>query len=192
MFRRLKERYAEKAASPGALTTLAVVSFMESSFFPIPPDIMVIPMVLMKPKEWKKIGLVCTIASVLGGLLGYLIGYAFYDAVAVRVIDFYEIHAHFDTVSRFYRQYDFFAVFAAGLTPIPYKVFTIAAGLFKMNLLTFTLASAVGRGLRFMLEAWLVARFGDRAVDFLDRHFAAVTIAVVIFFLAVWIIWRLI
>ncbi len=192
MLRRLKDKYAEKAASPGAITTLAALAFMESSFFPIPPDVMVIPMVLMKPKEWKRIGLVCTAASVVGGLLGYLIGYAFFDAVAVRVIDFYQIQEHFDMVSHFYRQYDFFAVFAAGLTPIPYKVFTIAAGLFKMNLLTFTLASAVGRGLRFMLEAWLVSRFGDRAVDFLDRHFAAVTIAVVVFFIAVWIIWRLI
>lgn len=187
----LKERLAAKAGSPGALITLAVVSFMESSFFPIPPDVMVIPMALLKPKQWKRIALVCTGASVAGGLLGYLIGYQFFDMIAARLIDFYDAQKQFDLVSDFYNRYDFFAVFAAGLTPIPYKVFTIAAGLFKMNLVTFTFASVVGRGLRFFLEAWLVFKFGEKAVAFMEKHWAWTTIAISVLILAAILVWRL-
>ena len=190
MVRKLKERLAAKAASPGAMITLAAVSFVESSFFPIPPDIMVIPMALLKPKEWKRIAMVCTAASVAGGLLGYLIGYHFFDMVAARVIAFYDAQHHFDLVSEFYNRYDFFAVFAAGLTPIPYKVFTIAAGLFKMNILSFTLASLVGRGLRFFLEAWLVSRYGERAVAFMEKHWAWTTVALTLLVLVVILTWR--
>ena len=186
----LKERLAAKADSPGALIILAVVSFMESSFFPIPPDVMVIPMALLKPKQWKRIALVCTGASVAGGLLGYLIGYQFFDMIAAKLIDFYDAQKQFDLVSDFYNRYDFFAVFAAGLTPIPYKVFTIAAGLFKMNLITFTFASVVGRGLRFFLEAWLVFKFGEKAVAFMEKHWAWTTIAISILLLAGILIWR--
>jgi len=186
----LKERLAAKADSPGALIILAVVSFMESSFFPIPPDVMVIPMALLKPKQWKRIALVCTGASVAGGLLGYLIGYQFFDMIAAKLIEFYDAQKQFDLVSDFYNRYDFFAVFAAGLTPIPYKVFTIAAGLFKMNLVTFTFASVVGRGLRFFLEAWLVFKFGEKAVAFMEKHWAWTTIAISILLLAGILIWR--
>ncbi len=186
----LKERLAAKADSPGALIILAVVSFMESSFFPIPPDVMVIPMALLKPKQWKRIALVCTGASVAGGLLGYLIGYQFFDMIAAKLIEFYDAQKQFDLVSDFYNRYDFFAVFAAGLTPIPYKVFTIAAGLFKMNLITFTFASVVGRGLRFFLEAWLVFKFGEKAVAFMEKHWAWTTIAISILLLAGILIWR--
>lgn len=191
MFDELKAKLERKAASKGALATLAAVAFVESSFFPIPPDALLIPMVLFRKENWVRDALVCTLASVAGGMLGYLIGYQFFDRLAVKLIDFYHARHQFELVSEFYRSYDFFAVFAAGFTPIPYKVFTIAAGLFKMNLATFTLASAIGRGGRFFLEAWLIYRYGERAARFIERHFALATMVLVLLVLAVLLVWRL-
>ena len=188
--RRLYDWVLHFAETPFGTWALFLLAFAESSFFPIPPDVMVIPMALLKPKQWKRIALVCTGASVAGGLLGYLIGYQFFDMIAAKLIEFYDAQKQFDLVSDFYNRYDFFAVFAAGLTPIPYKVFTIAAGLFKMNLITFTFASVVGRGLRFFLEAWLVFKFGEKAVAFMEKHWAWTTIAISILLLAGILIWR--
>ena len=191
MFQNLRGKLQRRVESKWALVTLAAVAFVESSFFPIPPDAMLIPMALLKKEKWVKYSLVATAASVIGGLLGYLIGFQFYDHIAVKLIDFYHMHDQFKLVEHFYRQYGFFAVFAAGLTPIPYKVFTIAAGLFKMNIISFTMASIVGRGARFVLEGFLVFKFGEAAVEFINRHFALATTAIVVLTVLAFILWRI-
>ncbi|RLE24281.1 MAG: DedA family protein, partial [Acidobacteria bacterium] len=180
MFENLKKKMEKTANSKWAVASLAVVSFIESSFFPLPPDAILIPMVILKKKKWVYYSLVCTAGSVVGGMVGYLIGFQFYDHVAVKLIDFYHAQHQFQLVESFYQQYGFFAVFTAGFTPIPYKVFTIAAGVFKMNLASFVIASLIGRGGRFLLEGYLIFKFGEQAVEFLEKHAVLATVITVI------------
>ena len=141
---------------------LGVMSFAESSFFPIPPDVMLAPMALARPKSWFRLALLTTLTSVLGGLLGYLIGWAAMDAVMpwVERMGYAPKLAH---AQLWFEQWGFWAVLLAGFSPIPYKAFTITAGGLGMALLPFTLASFIGRGGRFFLVAFLMARFGPAA-----------------------------
>jgi membrane protein YqaA with SNARE-associated domain len=163
LFRNLYDRAIGWSRHPHADRYLGIVSFTESSFFPIPPDVLLAPMTLAQPSRWLYLAALTTIASVLGGLLGYLIGQVAIEAVMpwLERIDYIE---HFRTAERWFEDYGFWAIFAAGFTPIPYKVFTVAAGAASMGLLPFVLGSIVGRGARFFLVAALV-RFGGAPIE---------------------------
>jgi len=154
---------------PHAERYLAGVSFAESSFFPIPPDVLLAPMALARPERWWRLAAITTVTSVLGGLLGYLIGYVAIEAVT-PVLHRVGYWQHFETAHDWFERYGFWAIFVAGFTPIPYKVFTIAAGAAHMGLLPFTLGSLVGRGARFLLVAGLV-RWGGAPIEHQIRRY---------------------
>jgi len=148
---------------------LAVVSFTESSFFPVPPDVLLAPMTLARPERWWRLAALTTVASVLGGLLGYLIGYAALETVT-PLLHRVGYWGHFETAHDWFARYGFWAIFAAGFTPIPYKVFTIAAGAAHMALLPFTVGAFVGRGARYLLVAGLV-RWGGAPIEHQIRRY---------------------
>jgi membrane protein YqaA with SNARE-associated domain len=190
MFKNLRTKLERSANSKWAVTTLIVVSFIESSFFPLPPDVILIPMIILKKKKWVYYSMLCTAGSVVGGLVGYLIGFQFYNHLGVKLIDFYHAQHQFALVESFYREYGFFAVFTAGFTPIPYKVFTIVAGVFKMNVASFTIASIFGRGGRFLLEGFLIFKFGEKAVDLLEKHAVLATILTIVLVILAVVLWK--
>ena len=152
---------ADKSYGATALFFLAVA---ESSFFPVPPDVLLIALTAGRPRRWLRFAVICTAGSVLGGVLGYLIGRGAYDLLARPIIEFYQF------------QGAFWAIFTAAFTPIPYKAFTISAGLFKIEFWTLVLASIVGRGMRFFLVAGLLRIFGEPMKRFIDRYFDLLTI----------------
>lgn len=158
------------AAKQNALTWLFIISFIESSFFPIPPDIMIIPMVLATPKEAYKIAGVATIASVLGGYFGYFIGIYGFELIARPLLEFYGYMAQFAKFENYYHEYGAWIVFGAGITPFPYKIITIASGVVQLDLVVFTIASVIARGMRFYLIAWLLKRFGDPMKVFIEKN----------------------
>ena len=182
MIKKWKEKIKKAADSEYALVFLCLTSFAESSFFIIPPDTLLIPMSLLDPKKWKRFAFLTTVFSVLGGVFGYFIGMFLFNEVAKPIIEFYHLWDKFSYVEHLYNVYGFSVVFVAGLTPLPYKVFTIAAGVFKMNLLGFTIASIFGRGIRFYIEAFLVAKFGEEALDFIEKHFVLVSVLIAVVF----------
>lgn len=158
------------SANRHALICLFAVAFVESSFFPIPPDVMLIPMILATPeKAWKLAG-IATIGSVIGAYLGYAIGRLGFDLIAVPVLDFYGAMAKFNEFKDLYTQYGEWIVFGAGITPFPYKIITIASGAVHLNLVAFTVASVIARGLRFYLIAWLLYKFGEPMRDFIEKN----------------------
>lgn len=163
------------AASRKAPHALAVVSFVESSFFPIPPDIMLIPMVIAdRAKAWF-FASITTVASVLGGVAGYLIGFLLYDTVGKSLLEFYGYLDKFETFSGQYNEYGAWIVLFAGLTPFPYKVITIASGVAGLNFGVFLVASIVARALRFFVVAGLLYWFGAPIRAFIEKRFGLVT-----------------
>ncbi len=174
----MKSRLLELARGKYAYPALAFISFIESSVFPIPPDVMVIPMVLAdRSKAWLIAG-ICTIASVAGGLLGYAIGALAWDTIGQPLLDLYGKQDSFEAFRAWFEDYGFLAVFGAGLTPFPYKVITIASGFSHINLAVFMTASVVARGGRFFLEAALLRLLGDRAQELIERHFALLVMGI--------------
>ena len=174
MFKNLYKKCLDLAGHKSSKYYLAIVSFVESSFFPIPPDIMIIPMVISKKTDFKKIFLISTIFSVLGGVLGYVIG-AFFFEFGNYIMNFYGYEDKlFNIKENLVRNDGFYAwlgiLFLAGFTPLPYKVFTIASGLIGFNFLIFVLISLISRGLRFFLVAYLSYKFGDLFTKFMDKH----------------------
>ena len=172
------------ADRPGGPWALAVISFAESSFFPIPPDILLIPLCLSAPKRAFRYASLCTAASVSGGMFGYAIGLLFFETVGQQIVNFYNLNGFFETVRGFYAEYTAGAVIIAGFTPIPYKVFTILAGVVQVNFPLFVVASIIGRGGRFFLVAALLRLFGDPMKDFIDRYFNWLTVALAGIFVA--------
>lgn len=162
---------------PGAMWAIAVVAFVESSFFPIPPDIMLIPMVLAAPTRAWRIAAVCTVASVLGGIAGYGIGYFLYESVGQPLLGFYGYAEKFEQFADYYNEYGAWIVFGAGVTPFPYKVITIASGLTRLDPATFAVASALARGMRFFVVAALLWKFGAPIRSFIERYFGLLTVA---------------
>ena len=163
-----------KSQHPKAIWFLSFISFMESSFFPIPPDVMVIPMVISKKNDFIKIFLITTIFSVLGGILGYFIGVFFFD-VGMQIMSFYSYEDKLTNLkNNLINSEGFYAwlgiLFLAGFTPLPYKVFTIASGLIGFNIIIFILISLVSRGLRFFIVSYLSYKFGDLFTQFIDKH----------------------
>lgn len=170
MLRGLYDWTLKLSAHPRALWVLAAVSFIESSVFPIPPDVMLIPMVLAaRAKAWR-IAMVCTVASVLGGGLGYAIGWGAFEAVGRPMLEFYGYAPKFEQFRDYYNQWGAWAVFIAGVTPFPYKVITILSGLTGLDFLVFMLSSLLARGLRFYVVAGLLWYFGDPIRRFIEKY----------------------
>jgi len=174
MFNNLYKKCLNLAAHKSSKYYLALVSFIESSFFPIPPDVMIIPMVISKKNDFIKIFLISTIFSVLGGILGYFIGAFFFD-IGIQIMSFYgyenkltELKENLINSEGFYAWLGI--LFLAGFTPLPYKVFTIASGLINFNILIFILISLISRGLRFFIVSYFSYKFGDLFTQFVDKH----------------------
>jgi membrane protein YqaA with SNARE-associated domain len=180
MLRKAYLRTLALAASPRAPLWLAVVAFAESSFFPIPPDVLLVPMAVARPDRAWRFALICTVASVCGGALGYLIGYALFDVLARPVLEFYGYGAKFAAFQAMYAEWGLWVILIKGLTPIPYKIVTIASGAAKFNFWLFMAASAVTRGARFFLVATLLHFWGDAVKDFIERRLTLVTTGVAV------------
>ena len=190
MFQTLYKKCLELAAHKSSNFYLGLVSFIESSFFPIPPDAMIIPMVIAKKKEYLKIFLIASIFSVLGGIFGYLIGYLFFD-LAMYVIEFYGYQDKVENLKLSMSEGSGFLawlsiLFLAGFTPLPYKAFTISSGLIAFNLPIFIIVSLISRSLRFFIVAYLSYRFGELFTEYMEKHgskwFTIIGIIIVIIF----------
>ncbi|WP_395708991.1 YqaA family protein [Reyranella sp.] len=175
MLRGLYDWVMRLAAHKQALPALAVISFLESSVFPIPPDVMLIPMVLADRTRAFRIALVCTIASVLGGLLGYAIGYYLFETLGEWVVRTYGLQAGLAAFRTGFEQYGIWIILIKGLTPIPYKLVTIASGAAHFDLFTFVWASIMTRGLRFFLVAALLWKFGEPIRSFIEERLTLLT-----------------
>jgi membrane protein YqaA with SNARE-associated domain len=183
MLRRLYDWTLELSAHRHAIWLLAIVAFVESSVFPIPPDIMLIPMVLAaRDKAWM-IAAVCTAASVAGGMLGYVIGAFFFDAVGQPVLEFYHYASRFDEFRAAYNTWGAWAVFTAGITPFPYKIITILSGVTGLDPVVFTVSSVLARGLRFFLVAALLWKFGAPIRQFIEARLGLLFILLVVLLL---------
>ena len=158
------------AAKKNALLWLFAISFIESSFFPIPPDIMIIPMVLATPKQAYKIAGTALVASILGGYFGYAIGVFGFEMIAKPLLEFYGYMDNFHKFEDYYHLYGAWIVFGAGITPFPYKIITIASGVVHLDLVVFTIASVLARGIRFYLIAWLLKRYGTPMKTFIEKN----------------------
>jgi membrane protein YqaA with SNARE-associated domain len=175
MLRRLYDWVIRLAGSPRALPAMGVVAFAESSFFPIPPDVMLIPMVLANRTKAFKIALVCTICSVLGGLLGYAIGYYFFETVGGWLVTTYGMQSGLEKFRAQYTEWGIWVILIKGLTPIPYKLVTIASGAAHFDLFTFVWASIVTRGARFFIVAALLWKYGEPIRAFIEKRLTLVT-----------------
>ena len=196
MFQTLYKKCLNLAAHKRSNFYLGLISFIESSFFPIPPDAMIIPMVIAKKKEFIKIFLIASIFSVLGGILGYLIGYLFSD-FAMHVIEFYNYEDKVKNLKLNMLEGNGFIawlsiLFLAGFTPLPYKAFTIASGLIAFNLTVFIIVSLISRSLRFFIVAFLSYKFGELFTEYMNKHgskwFTAIGIFIVIIFIFVYLV----
>tara|TARA_E500000178_G_C16869109_1_gene683447 strand:+ start:34 stop:639 length:606 start_codon:yes stop_codon:yes gene_type:complete len=199
MFQTLYKKCLELAAHKSSNFYLGLVSFIESSFFPIPPDTMIVPMVIAKKKEYLKIFLIASIFSVLGGIFGYLIGYLFFD-LAMYVIEFYGYQNKVEKLKLSMSQGSGFLawlsiLFLAGFTPLPYKAFTISSGLIAFNLPVFIIVSLISRSLRFFIVAYLSYRFGELFTEFMEKHgskwFTIIGIIIVIIFIIIYLFFKL-
>ena len=173
MFKKFYDKSIELASNKRSNLYLGIVSFIESSFFPIPPDVMVVPMVLAKKSSYLKIFFIATIFSVLGGIFGYLIGYLFID-LAMYVIEFYNYENKVLKLKMDLSQESGMIIwlgtlFLAGFTPLPYKVFTITSGLIGFDIIAFIIISLISRGLRFFLVSFLTFKFGEKFVSFIEQ-----------------------
>ena len=198
MFNNLYKKCLDLAAHKSSKFYLAIVSFVESSFFPIPPDVMVIPMVISKKNDFIKIFLITTIFSVLGGMLGYLIGAFFFD-FGSQIMSFYGYENKLSNIKENLVNSDgFYAwlgiLFLAGFTPLPYKVFTIASGLISFNFFIFIVISLISRGLRFFIVSYLSYKFGNLFTEFMKKHgskwFTIIGLLIVIIGLFVYLIMK--
>ena len=198
MFNNLYKKCLDLAAHKSSKYYLAIVSFVESSFFPIPPDVMIIPMVISKKNDFIKIFLITTFFSVLGGMLGYLIGAFFFD-FGSQIMNFYGYENKLSNIKENLVNSDgFYAwlgiLFLAGFTPLPYKVFTIASGLISFNFFIFIVISLVSRGLRFFIVSYLSYKFGNLFTEFMEKHgskwFTIIGLIIVIIGLFVYLIMK--
>lgn len=160
----------DKAGHRHAVWWLAAISFIESSFFPIPPDLLLIPMVLAAPTRWFRLAVICTLSSVIGGYLGYAIGFFLMEPVGIPILRFFGIEGKLPEFRAFVDKWGMIGIILKGLTPIPYKLVTIAAGAFDFDLVKFTIASIVARSMRFLLVAVLLWKFGPPIRDFVEKR----------------------
>jgi len=174
--RQIYDRCLLWVQSPYGVWALFFLAVAESSFFPIPPDVFLMVLCIAVPRKSFRYAAVCAAGSVLGGMLGYGLGLGFMDTIGVKILELYGLQDKYEVVQNLYRQYDALAVGAAGFTPLPYKLFTITAGAFKINFVTFTLVSLVSRSARFFLVAAFIYKFGAPVRHFIERYFNLLTI----------------
>ena len=191
MFKRLYDSVIRLSRHHHAPRYLAIVSFAESSFFPIPPDVLLAPMVLANRRKAWWFALVTTVASVAGGVGGYLIGWLLYNAVGVTVVEFYNAEEELLQIKEWFSEYGAWAILIAGFTPLPYKLFTISARLLNMMLLPFIVASLVGRGARFYLVAGLIYWGGESLEKFIQTYVEWIGWAVVALLIGAYVLFTL-
>ncbi len=180
IIRRLYDWALSWADSPYGSWALGLLAFAESSFFPVPPDVLLIALAVSKPKKSFRFALICSIGSIAGGILGYFLGLKFFQLLGEPILKFYGVMHYYYRIQELYQQYSAWAVGIAGFTPIPYKVFTIAAGAFKISFLVFLIASTVSRSARFFLVSALIWKFGEKIKKTIDKYFNLVTIIFVL------------
>jgi len=188
MLRRLYDWVLHWANTPYGSWALFILAFCESSFFPIPPDVLLIALAVSIPKKSFKYALICSAGSLLGGCFGYLIGWQFMTGIGERIISFYGFEQKFEYIRELYIRYDAWAIGIAGFTPIPYKVFTISAGAFNINFSVFIIASMVSRSARFFLVGGLIYLFGPQIQSFIDKYFNILVVVFTILLIAGFII----
>lgn len=188
--RRMKAWVEGYAEHPHAQWALFIIAFTESSFFPIPPDVLLIAMAVMVPKKAFRYALICTAGSVLGGVFGYFIGWAFFETIGQPILQFYGAMGHYENVRVLYSEHAFLAILSAAFTPIPYKVFTIAAGTFEIPILTLITASIIGRAGRFFFVASLFYFFGAPIKKFIDKYFEILTVVFLVLLVGGFIVIR--
>ena len=174
--KRLYNWTLDKANHKNAKWYLSLISFAESSFFPIPPDLLLIPMALASKTKAIFYAFICTFSSVLGGILGYAIGYYFYNTLGIYIVEFYHLENSFSVFEDYYKEFGILIVLGAGITPFPYKFITIASGVFGLNIFLFIIISIVGRGFRFYLIAILLYFFGEKIKLIIDKYFNILTV----------------
>ncbi|MEI6986361.1 MAG: YqaA family protein [Rhodospirillaceae bacterium] len=175
MIRRLYDWTMRQAERKNAVWVLAAVSFIESSVFPIPPDVLLIPIILANRRQAFMIAGICTVASVVGGGLGYAIGYFLFETLGRQILDFYHAMRHYDAFKAGFDQWGIWIIIIKGMTPIPFKLVTIASGAFKFDLLLFTVAAVISRSMRFFLVAALLWKFGDPVRVFIEKRLTLLT-----------------
>ncbi|MDD4555769.1 MAG: DedA family protein [Alphaproteobacteria bacterium] len=167
------------SARKDAIVYLAIFSFIESSFFPIPPYVMIVPMVLARPDQAWKIAGVATVSSVLGGYLGYAIGYFMFDVVALPILSFYGYMDQFESIKTSFNDFGSGLILIGGLTPVPFKITAMLCGLFKLNLFEFGFVSLIARAIRFYLVAWLLLKYGEEMRGYVARNLQKISLAFV-------------
>lgn len=182
--RKLYDWVEHFAETPYGLWALFLLAFAESSFFPVPPDVLLIALAVSIPARALRYALVCSVGSVLGGMFGYLIGYQFMEFIGFGILKFYGLTDKYESVAELYNRYNAWAVGIAGFTPIPYKVFTISAGAFRIDFSVFLLASVVSRSARFFLVAGLIYMFGEQIRTFIERYFNILAVIFVLLLVA--------
>jgi len=180
IIRRLYDWVLHWAETPYGSLALILLAFAESSFFPVPPDVLLIALAISIPRKSYFYALQTTVSSVIGGMLGYYIGMALMDIIGWKIIDFYNAREIFTELFKTFNDYNFWAVLIAAITPIPYKVFTISAGAASANFGVFMLASVLGRAIRFFGVGTLIYFFGERIRNFIDKYFNLLSIVFVI------------
>ncbi len=181
----LKEKLIRATHSKNGLRVLYFITFIESAFFPIPPDFLVVPMVVAKPKSWKKIGLWVSFWSIMGSFLGYFIGAFLFASIGELIVNTYNLQESMIKVGEFYNNNAFWSLVVAAFTPLPYKVFTLAAGVFQVNLFVFAAASIVGRGARYMTVSYIAHVGGNKAFwDYLKKLKRTTWITLIAFILS--------
>lgn len=164
------------AETPYGTVALFLLALCESSFFPIPPDVLVIALAISIPKKSFMYAGVCSVGSVIGGALGYVIGFSFMDAIGMHIIKFYGLLSQYDYIKTLYSTYDIWATAIAGFTPVPYKIFTIGAGAFHIDFITFLVVSTVSRSTRFFILGGLIYFFGSHIRSFIEKYFNLMTV----------------
>ena len=159
---------------------LSIVSFAESSFFPIPPDVLLIPMIIAKRTKAWTYAFICTLSSVFGGVVGYAIGFFLFNSIGILIVEFYHLTNSFNTFENYYKEYGILIVLGAGFTPFPFKFITIASGVFSLNIFLFIFTAFIARGFRFYLLAILLFIFGEKIKFLIDKYF---NILAVLFFI---------
>ena len=192
MLRRLYDWVLQWAETPYGNWALFLLAFCESSFFPIPPDVLLIALAVAIPKKAFRYALICSVGSVLGACLGYLIGWQFMASIGQRIIAFYGLAQKVAYIQSLYMAYDAWAIGIAGFTPIPYKVFTISAGAFQINFSVFLIASIISRSARFFLVGGLIYIFGAKIQGFIDRYFNMLAVAFTVLLVAGFVIIKLV
>ncbi len=180
IIRRLYDRCMAWVSGPYGGWALFFIAFVESSFFPLPPDVFLIAMCVAIPLKSFRYAAICSLGSVLGGGFGYALGYWFMDSVGMPIVEWYGITDKFEMVQHYFKEYDVWIVGTAGFTPIPYKLFTITAGSVQSNFVTFMVVSLFARSARFFLVAGLIWKFGSRIQQFIDRYFNILSVAFVV------------